>query len=323
MMRTKTIIAIIFLILVIAGTAWLAFFRGNRVYASTKLTTHDAGYAWPNMGNSAFTCIETGLAVRSSSGDVVVQTASIAKIITALAVMRKQPLSPGQKGQTYVIIPADVERYRAYVAKGCSVLPVRTGLKLTQYEAMQRMLIASDNNMADLLAERVFGSRHAYLIYAAAMLKMMGLARTVITDANGVSAATVSTPSELIVIGTAALNNPVIAKIVSQRRAHLPGTGTIKNTNRLLGTADVIGIKTGTTQKAGSCLLFASRYTNVHGQRRTIVAAVMGSSNHETLYRDSRVLLSSVRQRIEQYDQQIKADRLSSPLASKNPTSVH
>jgi len=182
------------------------------------------------------------------------------------------------------------------MSEGGSVLPMRIGMKLSQYQAMQRMLIASDNNMADILVERIFGSMEAYISYAQYMLKRMSLSRTVVADASGFSPATVSTPSELIVIGIAAIKNPVIAGIVSQRQARVQVAGIIKNTNQLLGTEGIIGIKTGTTGKAGSCLLFAARCTDKDGQKKTIIGVIMGDKNHSKLYSDSRDLLASAKQ---------------------------
>jgi len=124
----------------------------------------------------------------------------------------------------------------------------------------------------------------------------MGLSRTIVADASGFSEATMSTPSELVLIGIAALKNPVIARIVAQQQAQIPVAGIIKNTNQLLGTDGIIGIKTGTTSKAGSCLLFAAGYTARDGQKRTIVGVIMGDRNHSTLYSDTKDLLASAKQ---------------------------
>ncbi len=132
--------------------------------------------------------------------------------------------------------------------------------------------------------------------YAQDMLQRMGLSRTVVADASGFSPATVSTPSELVAIGIAALKNPVIAEIVAQPQAQIPGIGIIKNTNQLLGTDGVIGIKTGTTDEAGHCLLFAARHAAEDGQKVTIVGVIMGDKNATSLYRDSRDLLESAKQ---------------------------
>jgi serine-type D-Ala-D-Ala carboxypeptidase (penicillin-binding protein 5/6) len=154
------------------------------------------------------------------------------------------------------------------------------------------MLIASDNNIADILVERIFGSKEAYVSYAQDMLKRMGLSRTVVADASGFSPDIVSTPSEMVVIGIAALQNPVIAEIVAQPQAQIPDIGIITNTNQLLGADGVIGIKTGTTNEAGSCLLFAARYAARDGQEVTIVGVSMGDTDHPSLFSDSRKLLT-------------------------------
>jgi D-alanyl-D-alanine carboxypeptidase (penicillin-binding protein 5/6) len=220
----------------------------------------------------------------------------MAKVITALAIMKKQPVSIGQTNPTYTITAEDVANYQAYVAQGGSVVPVYEGMKLTQYEAMQAMLIPSANNMADLLVDRVFGSKKAYTAYAQNMLKQMGLTHTAVADASGFSPDTTSTPSELVAIGIAALKDPVISEIVSQPLAQIPGVGLVQNTNELLGADGVIGIKTGTTDEAGNCLLFAARTTAKNGQGKTIVGVIMGDRDAISLFSDSSQLLASAKQ---------------------------
>jgi D-alanyl-D-alanine carboxypeptidase (penicillin-binding protein 5/6) len=254
---------------------------------------NDIPLAWPADGQAAVGRVEDGWLARSSANEARRPIASMAKVITALAIMDKQPFALGQDGPTYTITREDIASMSAYIAEDGSVLPLLIGMKLTQYQALQRMLIASDNNMADLLAERIFGSQEAYVAYAQAMLQRMGLRRTVVADASGFSPATASTPSELVAIGIAALGNPVIAAIVAQAQAELPVVGLIHNTNQLLGTAGVIGIKTGTTEQAGHCLLFAARYATADGHPVTLVGVIMGETSATSLFRDSRELLES------------------------------
>lgn len=252
--------------------------------------------AWPGTGAAAVGTVEDGLLARSSNDEKPRPTASMAKVITALAIMEKQPLGLGQSGKTYTFTVEDIKNLNKQISENGSVLPVLIGMELTQYQAMQRMLIASDNNVADMLAKRTFGSQEAYVSYANNMLKRMGLKQTVVADPSGMNSATVATPSELVTIGIAALKNPVIAEIVSQQQAQLPKIGTITNTNQLLGTNGVIGIKTGTTNEAGYCLLFAARSTNKNGKDITIVGVVMGSKDADSRFSDSVKLLASVRQ---------------------------
>lgn len=269
----------------------------SAVAADSQLTLDkNIQLAWPSVGQAAVGNLEEGVLMRSSDNEKPRPTASMAKVITALAIMEKQPFSSGQTGQTYTIAKKDIANLNAHIAENGSVLPLRLGMELTQYEAMQRMLIASDNNMADILAERTFGSKQAYVSYANEMLQRMGLRRTKVADASGLNPTTVSTPSELVMIGITALKDPVIAEIVGQQQAQIQDIGIITNTNQLLGDDGVIGIKTGTTDQAGSCLLFAARYIDENGRKVTIVGVIMGDTDHPTLYSDSRELLASARQ---------------------------
>jgi D-alanyl-D-alanine carboxypeptidase (penicillin-binding protein 5/6) len=262
---------------------------------SPATLAEDVQLAWPAAGQAAVGSVEDGLLASSSDNEEPRPTASIAKVITALAIMEKQPFELGQAGQTYTITAKDIANMRAYIAENGSVQPLLIGMELTQYQAMQRMLIASDNNIADMLVEREFGSMETYTSYAQGMLQRMGLSRTVVADASGFSPATVSTPSELVAIGIAALKNPVIAEIVAQPQVQIP-EGIITNTNQLLGVDGVIGIKTGTTDEAGHCLLFAARYAAGDGQEVTIVGVIMGDTNATSLFSDSRKLLASAKQ---------------------------
>jgi D-alanyl-D-alanine carboxypeptidase (penicillin-binding protein 5/6) len=295
-MSIKKFIPLLLIALIGIGFFANSLFSKNRNDISQKRLRQDGQLAWPAVGQAAIGSVEEGVLARSSTNEKACPTASMAKVITALAIMEKQPFEPGQDGETYTITKKDIESLNAYISEGGSTLPILIGMKVTQYQAMQRMLIASDNNMADILAERIFGSMETYVSYAQNMLKRMRLTRTIVADASGFNPATVSTPSELIAIGIAALKNPVIAKIVAQQQAQVPVVGTIKNTNQLLGINGTIGIKTGTTHEAGSCLLFAARYTSKDGKKRTLVGVIMGDKNHSSLYNDSKDLLASAKQ---------------------------
>ena len=57
--------------------------------------------------------------------------------------------------------------------------------------------------------------------------------------------------------------------------AVIPVAGTIRNTNTLLGRDGIAGLKTGSTQAAGGCLLIAA-WQQVSGRKTLIVAAVFG-----------------------------------------------
>jgi D-alanyl-D-alanine carboxypeptidase (penicillin-binding protein 5/6) len=102
----------------------------------------------------------------------------------------------------------------------------------------------------------------------------LGMASTHFEDPSGVSPKTVSTPSDLILLGRAATRDPVFSEIVAQREATVPVAGRVFNVNTSLGVEGNVGIKTGSTPEAGSCLLFAARRV-VNGEEMLIIGAVL------------------------------------------------
>ena len=263
--------------------------------ASVQLAD-DVELAWPATASAAIGSTSSGIIARSASDEVSQPTASMAKVIAALAILKKRPIQSGQTGEKYVLTAHDVAHYTQDMSAGGSVVPVYEGMEVTQLEALQLMLMVSANNMADTLIDKTFGSQEAYASYAQTMLRNMGLTKTVVADASGMSPQTVSTPSELVRIGIAALASPVIARIVGQAEVDIPGIGEVRNTNKLLGSNGVVGIKTGTTGEAGSCLMFAAKYTTAENQPVTIVGVVMGEDDTEALYDDSGLLLAVTQQ---------------------------
>ncbi|HET7827542.1 MAG TPA: hypothetical protein VFK97_01610, partial [Candidatus Saccharimonadales bacterium] len=229
----------------------------------------------------------TGQAALGAAGYGVLDThgatkprpiASIAKVITAIAVLQKKPLLAGSQGPTITLDQTDVDYFNHYYTQGGSVANINAGEQITEYQALQAMLIPSANNMADSLARWAFGSPQSYITYANKMVKSLGLSQTTVGNTNGFDDTTTSTASDLVKLGLLSLKNPVIASIVSQKTASIPVQGQINNVNWLLGDDGIVGIKTGNTDKAGGCYLFAAQH-QIFGQTMTLVGAVLGSSS--------------------------------------------
>lgn len=253
--------------------------------------TSEANIDWPAEGLSAVGDASDGVYLIKDDKDTVAPIASMAKVITALVVLDKAPMSIGESGFEYTITEADVLLYHQYVAKLGSVMPVSAGQKISQYDLLQGLLLISGNNVADYLAQEVFGSVEQYASYANEFVQSRGLVATHIDDSSGFSELTVSKPSEMITIGRLALQNPVIAEIVSKKQVDISGVGQLTNTNRLLAEDGYIGIKTGNTDQAGKCLLFAIK----HGpnSERTLIMVIMGQSNWDTTYATAKSMAQS------------------------------
>lgn len=214
--------------------------------------------AWPPSGQAAIGINGQGV-VAMNGEQKSVPIASVAKLVLALELLQKQPMQPGQPGGTLTITDADEQLYRDKIAQNQSVVPVKIDEQLTEYQALQALLLPSGNNIADTLANWAFGSVGNYLATANQQLTDWGLTQTHLDDVSGFSPQSVSSAHDLVLLGEKVLAEPVLAEIVKQKDVTLPVAGLEHNVNTLLGTDSIIGIKTGNTDEAGGCFLFASQ----------------------------------------------------------------
>ncbi len=247
---------------------------------------------WPNYGQSAVGAVGYGL-LASSGTQKTFPIASVAKVLTALSILQQKPLKVGEQGPTITLTAQDVQFYQNYVAIDGSVVPVTAGEQITEYQALQAMMLPSANNMAQSLATWAFGSEAAYVTYANNFAPKLGMTNTHIADASGFSPNTTSTASDLVRLGLAALDNTALATIVGQTKAVLPGAGTVYNVNALLGQDGIIGIKTGNTDQAGGCFLSASDKM-VGDKLVRVVTAIEAAPNLGTALHDTLPLVQAM-----------------------------
>ena len=271
---------------------------GNaKAILSSVKTAEAVDLPWPVYGQGALGA--RGYGVLTTHGEQKpVPIASITKIVTALAVLKEKPLAKGEKGPNITINSDDVAIYNEFVSQGGSVTPITRGSQISEYDGLQSMLIPSSNNMAATVAKWAFGSVDNYVKYANQMLSDMGFKQTHVDEASGFSTKSVSTATELIKLGEIALANEVIAEIVKKDTVNLPFAGAVNNINWLLGTEGVIGIKTGNTDEAGGCLLFAAQKT-IFGQPITLIGAILGAPSRYEAIADSRDVLRDVEKSFE------------------------
>ncbi|MBQ3309641.1 D-alanyl-D-alanine carboxypeptidase [Candidatus Saccharibacteria bacterium] len=209
-------------------------------------------------GHEKWAAALNGKVIDEKNGSVGVPIASTAKIITALMVMEKKPFEPGTTGEELEITAGDYERYQWYVSNNGSVTEVKIGEKISEYDALSAMLIASSNNMADTLASFTFSSLDEYSKYANEKLREWGFSQTKVgPDASGYNGGTISTASEMARLGKRLLEQPVLREIAAKKTAVIPVASEINNTNLLLGERGIAGIKTGYNgdNLSGYCLV--------------------------------------------------------------------
>ena len=233
---------------------------------------------WPREGQAAVEVEGIGKLGRYPSRAhaahlTPVPIASVAKIMTAYLTLREHPLSGG--GLTLTITHRDVATERHRAALGESVLPVTAGERLSERQALEALLLPSANNVAELLAIADAGSVPAFLARMNATARRLDMRSTRYTDPSGFEASTVSTAPDQLKLARAAMRVPSFAALVDEREVSLPGVGAVSNYNGLVGEEGYVGIKTGSTEPAGGCLVFAKRIA-VAGRSLTLLGVVLG-----------------------------------------------
>ncbi|MCU1437054.1 MAG: D-alanyl-D-alanine endopeptidase [Naasia sp.] len=252
-----------------------------------------AAPAFPGFGSGAVGAVGFDGVLASSGEQGPMPMASITKVITALVVLDAEPLGAGEPGPDIRFTQADVDLYHDVLAHNGSVQPVSAGLVLTERQALEAVLVPSAGNYAESLARWAYGTEAAFLAAARTWLDARGLTETVVVEPTGISPDNRSTPANLVELGKLALAQPAVAEIVARPTATADGIGVMANTNKLLGILGVDGIKTGTTDEAGACLLFATDFT-VGSRTVTLIGVVLGGPTHPTLNAGIAALIESV-----------------------------
>lgn len=260
---------------------------------ATSLVQQTTPVSWPGFGRGAIGAVGFDGVLSSSGEQTPFPIASLTKTITSLVVLDAKPMAAGETGPTITLTDDDVDFYYDTIAENGSAAPVVAGSQFTQRQMLEALLLPSANNYSISLAVWAYGSVDAYLEAARAWLDARGLTGTTVTNTSGLGATNVSTPSDLLTIGKLVLADPVLSSIVREPTAVLPAIGEVENTNVLLGQYGVTGLKTGTDDASGACLLFSADL-QVEGRTVTVVGVILGAADHTVLNNAVVSLLQSV-----------------------------
>jgi D-alanyl-D-alanine carboxypeptidase (penicillin-binding protein 5/6) len=298
LMRRLAILFVAVIVVVGALGAWNYFRPTPAVVATASLHAQETvqGTAppikWPSAGSAAIGASGLGF-IASSGNEKPVAAASVAKVMTALVILTDKPLRMDQKGPSITITDADVQSYQTDLANKESVVEVRVGETLTEIELLEGLLIPSANNFAETLARWDAGSIDSFVVLMNKRAGDLHLTQTTFADVSGASPGTVSTPSDLMALGMAAMKLEVFAQIVAMSQADLPVAGTVYNVDGVLGQSGVVGIKTGSGLAGGANFLFAAA-AQVDGHPLTMYGCVMGQPTLSRAFAAAKVLIASL-----------------------------
>lgn len=162
-----------------------------------------------------------------------------------------------------------------------SKLHMRAGQQYTVDDLLKGLLLRSGNDAAVALAEADAGSVGRFVAEMDIKAQELGAFNTTFENPNGLTApGHYSSAFDLAMITQAALRLPLFRTLVASREATVTElthqrSRVIHNTNRLLyGFSGADGVKTGTTNAAGKCLVASATR-----QGRQLIAVVLNSSN--------------------------------------------
>jgi D-alanyl-D-alanine carboxypeptidase (penicillin-binding protein 5/6) len=287
------------LLLLLVGFLTFNYFRpipsvaaGASVPTSTTIAGTPPVLPWPSVGSAAVAVSGLGL-VANSGNESKVPIASVAKVMTALIVLEEKPLKKSEQGPSILITDADVQAYQTDKADQQSVVAVSAGEQLPEFQALQGLLIPSGNNIAFTLANWDAGSVTAFVAKMNKRAKELRMSHTVFADPAGALAQTVSTPSDLVILGIKAMKQEVFAQIVATTDAKLPVAGTVYNVDYVLGQSGIIGIKTGSGLNSGANFLFAASAT-VGGFTVVMFGCVMGQPTLDRAFAAAKALIAAM-----------------------------
>ncbi|UUU44666.1 hypothetical protein [Streptomyces sp. NBC_00162] len=230
---------------------------------------------WPTEGQAYMAA--AGLGTLGQSGEQKpVPIASVTKSMTAYIILRDHPIKKGEQGQMIdVDKTAETEGKKNNSTDNESTLDtVKEGEKISEYDAIAALMIPSANNIARLLARWNSGSQEAFVKKMNDTAKELGMTNTTYTDPSGLDATTVSTAEDQVKLGLKLVEIETLLDITKKPSWVDPSGKKWDNWNRLVPYNDSLGIKTGTTTKAGGNLLFAAQ-KKIGNTNQLIVGAVL------------------------------------------------
>lgn len=251
---------------------------------TTAATIPAADQAAPEGRASYLIDARSGTVHSAEHADRRLPIASLTKVMTAYIALTHADLD-----DTVKITRQDVD----YAVRGGGTSAyLRPGDRLTIRELLYGLMLPSGADAAHALGPGV----QAFTAKMNATARSLGMHDTRYVNADGLptpSGDGYSTARDQAVLIRQALRIPAFTQITSTPSHSIPATAghrayTWTNTNRLLGTPGVIGVKTGFTRAAGYCLAFAAENAG-----RTLIGVVLGSPTSSHRYQTARALLTT------------------------------
>jgi D-alanyl-D-alanine carboxypeptidase (penicillin-binding protein 5/6) len=224
--------------------------------------------------------VVSGRVLYAKNADVPRAVASTQKIVTALCV-----LDAGNIDKPVTIQSIDG-------ACEPTNLNLKAGEVYPRRELTKVLMVKSANDVARALARDVGGSQESFAVLMNQKAASLGMRNSNFINPNGLpNPGQYSTARDMAIAARAAYRSPLIRSFTATKsftfRFNDGRTRFIENTNRLLKTVPYCdGLKTGTTNAAGRCLVCSG---SLNG--RSVIVVVLKSTT-PNVWKDSSKLLA-------------------------------
>ena len=208
--------------------------------------------------------------------------ASITKVMTVLLIM--EDIEKGKISLT------DTVTASAHAASmGGSDIWLEEGEQMSVDDMLKATLVASANDAAVALAEYTESSEEAFVKRMNNRAKELGMKDTVFKNCNGLDEeGHISSAYDVALMSAELIKHAKVFDYTSIWLDFLrDGKTQIVNTNKLLKSYNgITGLKTGTTDDAGSCISATAKRDGL-----SLIAVVLGSNSGTDRFRDASILL--------------------------------
>ena len=233
-----------------------------------------------NLSAEAWILVEdsTGILISAKNVNKRMYMASLTKMMTCLLALEN-----GNMGDT-IVITQDV-----FLTKDSRV---RVGDSYLLGDMICEMMLQSDNNAATAIAKHIGGDVEAFCEMMNLKAAYLSMDSTHFANPNGMpNDSNYSSARDLVVLSRYCMADSVFASIAGRPFMDIPLTDgrhlPCENTNLLLGQYEgCIGVKTGYTRQAGSCLASAAER---NGRRLFLI--LLNSKSRSSRFTESAVLL--------------------------------
>ncbi|MBE6644991.1 MAG: D-alanyl-D-alanine carboxypeptidase [Ruminococcaceae bacterium] len=237
-----------------------------------------------NANSAVLMEADTGAVLLSQNQDDKAPLASVTKIMTLILVM--EAIEDGKISTSDKIVVSDFA-----ASMGGSQVFLEEGEEMLVEELIKCTVIASANDAAVALAERIGGSEKLFVQMMNSKAKELGMKNTNFENVTGLDDTATnhySSAFDIAIMSRELIKYDLIKKYSSLWQDTIRnGEFTLTNTNRLVRYYDGCnGLKTGSTDKAGFCISATAERDGMQ-----LIAVIMGAETRDIRNAEARSML--------------------------------